>query len=61
MGIQHITVAEVSCQNCEDTILVKNWRDANEYGWAVPIDGHFQLCPACLKDYKAKLFEKIPE
>ncbi len=56
MGIRHIEVAEVSCQNCDATILVRNWRDAAEHGWAVPSDGHLQMCPECIPKYKAGIF-----
>jgi hypothetical protein len=32
--------------------LVPSWRDAKHHGWAVPSDGHLQLCPDCLKAHK---------
>ena len=53
MGIRHIEVAEVSSQKCDEVILVENWRDAAKHGWAVPPDGHLQLCPICLRVHKA--------
>ena len=43
------TFCEVSCQECEETIVLKNWRDAEKYGWSVPSDGHIHMCPACSK------------
>ncbi len=49
MAIRHIEVAEVECQRCQATILVKDWRDARDHGWAVPCDGHLQLCPKCVE------------
>ena len=49
MGIREITVSEVSCQKCEATILVRNWWDARDHGWAAPSYGGLQLCPTCLQ------------
>lgn len=48
MGIETVTAVKVSCQKCEATILVAQWQDAREHGWAVPCDGQLQLCPRCL-------------
>ncbi len=55
MSIRTITASEVGCQRCDATIVVSQWRQAAKHGWAVPVDGHLQLCPACLKRLKAAI------
>lgn len=61
MGIRHAdlhaTVAIVSCQRCSIEIIVPAWRDAAKHGWAVPSDGHFQMCPECLPKHKEELLK----
>lgn len=47
MGIRMIEATEVSCQQCDATVLVKHWRDARHSGWVVPTDGQLHLCPDC--------------
>ena len=58
MGIHYIEAAEVQCQRCKATILVRHWQDARQHNWAVPCDGNVQLCPdcvaACREDFKRK-------
>lgn len=56
MGITVVLANEVSCQHCPETLLVEHWRDAAKSGWAVPSDGHLQLCPRCLAAKKRSLF-----
>ena len=53
-----VKVFEVSCQedSCTETIVVNSWRDAEKYGWCVPIDGGLQMCPKCHKAYKERIF-----
>lgn len=62
MGIRGVDAVEVSCQNCTATILVKEWPYAARHGWAVPSDGHLQLCPDCVlkqkADFKAESIQK---
>ena len=55
MAIRHVTVAEVECQRCKKTLLVKKWTDARDHGWAVPADGHLQLCPLCTEYRRGEL------
>lgn len=59
MPVRHITaevlLAVVSCQRCGREIIVPKWRDAEQYGWAVPADGNLQLCPECLPEYKEEI------
>ncbi len=57
LDIEVCNVAKVSCQRCPATIIVSRWRDAQQYGWAVPSDGHLQLCPSCRTAHKRKLRE----
>ncbi len=57
MGIKTVHATVVSCQHCPATILVENWRDAGRHGWAVPVDGHLQLCPRCLESHKRRIFK----
>lgn len=59
MGIDFIHAWEVTCQHCPVTIVVAQWRDAAKHGWAVPVDGALQLCPACLANHKARLMELV--
>lgn len=56
MGIKTIEAAEVSCNHCPETIVVRLWEDAAQHGWGVPSEGHFQLCPSCLAKHKRALF-----
>lgn len=53
MGIKSINASLVSCQRCPSTILVVQWWDAAQSGWAVPSDGHLQLRPECVAKQKA--------
>lgn len=55
LSIKHIEVAEVGCERCDKTIVVHKWTDARNHGWAVPCDGHLQLCPACVQFEKGVL------
>lgn len=57
MGIDFFHAWEVTCQHCPASIVVAQWRDAAKHGWAVPVDGALQLCPACLANHKARLME----
>lgn len=57
MSIDLIDAWEVTCQHCPASIVVAQWRDAAKHGWAVPVDGALQLCPACLVTHKARLME----
>ena len=47
MGIKTIQADEVSCQRCNETIIVRNWWQARKLGWTVPCDGLLHLCPKC--------------
>ena len=55
MGITTLTADKVTCQNCDATILVEHWQDARKVGWAVPCDGHLQLCPLCAQYRRGQL------
>ncbi len=58
MSIHTITAEKVTCQQCDNTIIVEQWRDAAKHGWAVPTDGGLQLCPLCLDVHKAGLIAR---
>ncbi len=55
MGLEAIDAWKVSCQRCEETIVVEEWQDARKHGWAVPSDGHLHLCPKCVEFHKGVL------
>lgn len=53
-----LSLVQVVCDDCRETVILKNWRDAKELGWAVPIDGAFQRCPGCSKKQHDRLFQE---
>ncbi len=59
MTIKCVNLDQVSCDDCNEIILIKKWPDARKLGWAVPNDGAFQRCPACTKKYLDNLMLEI--
>lgn len=53
-----LNLVQVVCDDCHETVLLKNWQDAKKLDWAVPNDGAFQRCPECSKKHVDKLFQE---
>ena len=47
MGIETIKASKVTCQRCNKSVVLENWRDARHLDWVVPADGQVQMCPLC--------------